>query len=208
VDSLCLGGICRTPGTCTDTALNQDETDTDCGGTVCPACPDGQGCEVGADCQSGLCAAQVCTAPGGSCTDTADCTCDSYGGHDYWFCRLQERGDVSPTTCATVGMTLARVDDSYENDWLVQQGTTHGLYAVSTLIVMGANQMNTAPDWVWPDGEPFWTGPKSGTPLNGLYNNWSSQAPRSSFACAAILQTGLWLDQSCGSAQPFVCETP
>ncbi|OYT54986.1 MAG: hypothetical protein B6U72_00580, partial [Candidatus Altiarchaeales archaeon ex4484_2] len=40
---------------CTDGVQNQDETDIDCGGSICPACEDGGGCMVDEDCVSGWC---------------------------------------------------------------------------------------------------------------------------------------------------------
>jgi FG-GAP-like repeat/FG-GAP repeat len=40
---------------CTDGIPNQDETDIDCGGTICHACAAGRVCEVDRDCASGKC---------------------------------------------------------------------------------------------------------------------------------------------------------
>ncbi|MSP62954.1 MAG: hypothetical protein EXR72_21990 [Myxococcales bacterium] len=41
---------------CADQARNQDETDIDCGGKLCPKCNTGKACAVAADCSSNLCA--------------------------------------------------------------------------------------------------------------------------------------------------------
>lgn len=83
---------CVTPGTptCTDRAQNQDETDVDCGGTVCDGCGVGAMCGRPEDCQSGRCTAGRCEAAPGTCSDMAqnqdetdvDCggaTCDPCG---------------------------------------------------------------------------------------------------------------------------------
>ncbi len=53
--------------TCEDGMLNQDETDIDCGGVVCPACIDGQACLVDEDCTSTVCSEGVCAMP--ACDD-------------------------------------------------------------------------------------------------------------------------------------------
>jgi hypothetical protein len=53
--------------TCEDGMLNQDETDIDCGGVVCPACIDGQACLVDEDCTSTVCTEGVCAMP--ACDD-------------------------------------------------------------------------------------------------------------------------------------------
>ncbi len=56
------------PGpSCRDQRLNEDETDTDCGGLSCQACDDGQTCLVASDCISGVCTGMVCQVP--ACTD-------------------------------------------------------------------------------------------------------------------------------------------
>lgn len=46
--------------TCGDTLLNGDETDIDCGGTVCGACANGLMCRTDADCQSNHCSGLTC----------------------------------------------------------------------------------------------------------------------------------------------------
>ncbi|MBM4361817.1 MAG: hypothetical protein FJ104_03990 [Deltaproteobacteria bacterium] len=54
-------GKCEAPWTCNDGVLSGPESDVDCGGEgVCPACADGQGCNVADDCQSGICACGRC----------------------------------------------------------------------------------------------------------------------------------------------------
>jgi hypothetical protein len=47
---------------CNDGLLNQDETDVDCGGSICQACPLGSTCTIDGDCISDLCAAGVCSS--------------------------------------------------------------------------------------------------------------------------------------------------
>ena len=49
--------------TCSDRALDGMETDVDCGGPTCGACPLGERCLVGRDCASGLCMAGRCAPP-------------------------------------------------------------------------------------------------------------------------------------------------
>jgi hypothetical protein len=47
----CSSGKCVTVASCTDGVKNEDETDTDCGGTTCTArCADGGKCLVSSDC--------------------------------------------------------------------------------------------------------------------------------------------------------------
>ncbi len=66
-DSDCLSDNCQLgacqpaggPG-CSDGEQNGDETDVDCGGPDCPACPLAAGCLGDADCQSGLCQQDSC----------------------------------------------------------------------------------------------------------------------------------------------------
>lgn len=54
---------CTAPG-CDDTAMNGEETDSDCGGPECEACDDGLGCLEPRDCISGVCGADdLCAIP-------------------------------------------------------------------------------------------------------------------------------------------------
>jgi hypothetical protein len=65
----CVGGADET---CDDGTQNQDETDVDCGGSVCNACAEGELCEEARDCATNNCDANnsdQCVA-----TDTETCT--------------------------------------------------------------------------------------------------------------------------------------
>ncbi len=59
----CESGACESYAseTCTDQKKNQDETDTDCGGSVCNACSNGKSCLRYTDCESGFCDNGTCT---------------------------------------------------------------------------------------------------------------------------------------------------
>ncbi len=69
---VCINGTCAPP-TCSDGVKNEDETDLDCGGMICPACDTQKDCAVGTDCTSKVCAdlgqgaGLQCQAP--TCTD-------------------------------------------------------------------------------------------------------------------------------------------
>jgi hypothetical protein len=54
------GPTCVAPETCDDLLRNQDETDVDCGGDVCPPCAIGGDCGDDGDCETGVCVAGVC----------------------------------------------------------------------------------------------------------------------------------------------------
>ena len=71
----CTSGVCD-PDTntcsvpaCDDSVLNGSETDVDCGGPDCPACPTGGECTGNDDCDSGVCdpGTNTCSAP--ACDD-------------------------------------------------------------------------------------------------------------------------------------------
>jgi hypothetical protein len=48
---------------CNTGAQDGFESDVDCGGTVCPGCPDGSSCDADTDCLSGECSGGECTTP-------------------------------------------------------------------------------------------------------------------------------------------------
>ncbi len=67
-------------GTCHDGIKNQNETDVDCGGGVCPACPDGDHCILPTDCLDNSCIGGTCMTAaaklpvGSSCSAASACT--------------------------------------------------------------------------------------------------------------------------------------
>lgn len=69
-----LGGAdsASAAATCADGAKNQDETALDCGGR-CRTCAAGQGCSVGADCESGVCADRGCSPGDARCCQLPAC---------------------------------------------------------------------------------------------------------------------------------------
>jgi len=78
VESPTLGesfGACRFPNvdpdlppTCSNGMLDEGESDVDCGGSDCNACPSGSACAAPTDCESGICNGDgVCQVP--SCSD-------------------------------------------------------------------------------------------------------------------------------------------
>lgn len=46
--------------TCFDGVKNQDETDMDCGGSICPKCANKKVCNLVSDCISGVCISNIC----------------------------------------------------------------------------------------------------------------------------------------------------
>ena len=52
--------ICVPPPSCDDLILNQDETDVDCGGLVCPPCAVGEDCIEDRDCETEICTDELC----------------------------------------------------------------------------------------------------------------------------------------------------
>ncbi len=106
---ICVGAA---EETCGDGALDQDETDVDCGGAVCDPCGDGLGCDDNADCASAACDVHVswtCLAPGSETCgdglqnqDESDADC---GGLLCPACALgdacNESGDCDSGNCAT-----------------------------------------------------------------------------------------------------------
>jgi hypothetical protein len=66
--AVCNNGTCNTtsaPASCSDGIKNQDETDVDCGGSVCVTCSAGRTCLAGSDCfaganSRGTCSGSIC----------------------------------------------------------------------------------------------------------------------------------------------------
>jgi hypothetical protein len=58
----CTDGVCVAVESCLDLIQNQDETDVDCGGSICASCALEKSCSIASDCSNGNCVDGLCTA--------------------------------------------------------------------------------------------------------------------------------------------------
>jgi hypothetical protein len=104
------GGVCKAcpdttpPPICGDGVQGPNETGIDCGG-VCPVCAAGQGCNSGADCESGNCQKDICRAA--TCSDGIENGAESdkdCGGRCPLLCktglRCNSESDCASGSCA------------------------------------------------------------------------------------------------------------
>jgi hypothetical protein len=109
--NVCQGNKCI--GQCSDGMKDGTETDIDCGGGSCPACPTGDTCVANSDCVStDACTGGKCTAcgsnynqPCGSCGGVFDCTgaCTVMTPSNYG----QSCGSCGGTVTCTGGCSIA-----------------------------------------------------------------------------------------------------
>ncbi len=74
--SNCINGRCAIPS-CNDLIKDQDETDIDCGGSICKKCENGMSCIINADCKSNYCSGNICQ-------ENKNKDSDGDGMPDYW----------------------------------------------------------------------------------------------------------------------------
>jgi hypothetical protein len=111
--------------------------------------------------------------------------------------------DAAVTTCASMGMTLIRIDSATENAWLA---------TVLTDSWIGATDIAVEGEWRWPDGTLFWLGGINGSAQDGLYTAWEALSPGTvppAADCARIkTNSQTWVHMLCTNVLPFVCEVP
>jgi hypothetical protein len=148
------------------------------------------------------------------CTSSATCQCASYNNKTYRFCTTPQFNSVAQTDCVANAMTLARVDDASENEWLLNTAASFGLLILGQtppgMFWIGATDAAQEGTWTWRDETQFWSGSASGTSVAGLYANWEPSSPGngSNTDCAGMRSTGRWLDSSCSRSEDYVCESP
>jgi len=106
--------------------------------------------------------------------------------------------------CSAKGLSLVRVDSLEENR------TIQGL--ITQPIWLGANSITTANNWRWAitnsnNGDQFWSGGVSGTPVGGRFNYWAPGTLSSTDRCVVMLpKTGRWSVVPCNQARGYICE--
>jgi formylglycine-generating enzyme required for sulfatase activity len=112
-------GACLAP-TCKDGALNQDETDTDCGGANCAPCDVQKKCKGATDCTTKVCTGGVCQAA--TCTDTVENAVETdvdCGGTTCGKCvdgkKCKVRGDCTSDVCTGGKCAVPSCNDGAKN---------------------------------------------------------------------------------------------
>jgi hypothetical protein len=105
-------------------------------------------------------------------------------------------------------MALIRVDDQAENDWLLAEFSSRGLFLNTSqpMVFLGGTDAPQEGVWRWPDGEVFWNESEGAL----LYENWWPYFPKPGMQgeCAGMLEDGTWAERACASnAVTFACET-
>jgi hypothetical protein len=133
-----------------------------------------------------------------------------FNAHAYAFCDTPLNYAMARSDCAVKSMRLARIDDLAEDSWVhtMIPAADQASNNVSVWRGLGGNDLVTAGDWRWDDGQAFWSGGSSGVAVNGLYTHWANGAPTgSALQCLAMeARAGTWHNQDCAGARPYVCE--
>jgi hypothetical protein len=145
----------------------------------------------------------TCGTPN-TCAPAAGCTLRRFQQSWYWFCPGPVTWAQAAQACrAQAGRSLLRINTQLENDFVsgVLQGTSW----------MGANDQTTAGTWRWStstsnDGDQFWSGGPTGSPVGKLFNAWSASQPDPAGTCADVAQGGGWASAACTQTLGYVCE--
>jgi Zn-dependent metalloprotease len=134
----------------------------------------------------------------------SDCKYKISNGRAYWFCDEETTFADAVAACQTVGMSLARVIDSAENQFI--RGHASGW------TWLGATDSAQEGDWRWLEGNAlFWTGGQNGHAVGSLYSKWSSGKPTgygNDSDCLAMSTNGSWSPEKCDHEKEWVCEGP
>ena len=127
-------------------------------------------------------------------------TCGSvltYGGHMYRACTDSLPWASARARCTSVGMDLARVEDTAENDQL-------RVLLAGKAGWIGGNDSATEGQWVWADNAGFW--------LVNAYRNWSAGEPNEQSlnpGSRMRFEDGTWVDTPITyQGYRYICEDP
>ena len=128
----------------------------------------------------------------------------AFGASEYLYCGADVSWGAADADCAIAGAgwTLTRVDDSGEDAFIRGLGGGN--------LWIGGDDQAVDGEWRWRDGDQFWQGDDNGTPVGGLYNNWSGGQPNAGGDedCTRIKGDGTWEDRKCTDPERYVCEGP
>jgi len=140
-----------------------------------------------------------------------NCQTKYFNARPYLLCSPEVSWDSAKSSCASVGMVLARVDNSAENQWLFANAYDVG--TASKGMWIGANESLLEGTWQWADGTLFWIGGLFGSAQSGLYTNWANSQPGSLLNdCGAInlgaSTSGTWYSDLCLlGTNVYACES-
>jgi hypothetical protein len=123
----------------------------------------------------------------------ADCTCETWGGHDYVFCDRGVTWTEARDACDTIGAHLVVIDDSAEDVWLYD--ALLAIRATKWWIGLADLDHDEVFEWVYPQASGY-TNWRRGEPTGGEYcvHHWYEWEP---FA---------WNDEPCTDEKRWICE--
>ncbi len=142
-------------------------------------------------------------------SDYYNCTEDTYGSSEYWFCLDELVWEDAEAACVTLGAHLVTVDDSVEDSWLQttsESTLAHISRGTGGTWWIGFNDIDSEGNFVWVDGSTStYTGWASGEPNNDQYG-----LPENCTVLKWASSTAGWNDLPCSSSsdsdQEFICE--
>lgn len=129
------------------------------------------------------------TASPGTCTWATHCS------HGYWFCTNNRDLDQARPLCQGIGGDMLSINNQPEQDFARTHATGGNQW------IVGLNKINLSGShtdgvWEWVDG----------TLAMGGFENWRNGEPDNN-DCGAI-DSGLWIDWTCGNNENWICEVP
>lgn len=220
---ICGNGAVAAPEECDDGNLvDGDGCSATCTLEGPPPCGDGRiwlgeqcddGNPVGGDGCSSTCEVEPGFTCAGDPTSTCTAVCaDNFEWHsqmgattsEYLLCEKQQTASEAETICEGLGAgwRLARIDDATENTYV------DGF--IGNDVWIGGQDLDVEGEWCWRDGDQFWDGDETGSPMGGLYSNWKPGEPSggTNESCTRQKNGGEWEDRKCTDNEKFVCEGP
>jgi hypothetical protein len=133
-----------------------------------------------------------------------ECAGYSYGPHTFVFCQRPYSYNEAVALCTSMQMSLVRIDDAAENEWLLAIAFPTG---AEPPIWIGTDDLSTAGEFFWPNGTQLWTGGATGHAVGGAYTNWQNGAPRDMGNCVYLGSGGTWFATKCTAGLRALCES-
>lgn len=139
-----------------------------------------------------------------TCTPLSGCDCATLDTKTYQFCSTNADFAGAVFQCGLGLLGLLEIESSEENDFVKMQANAAGLFDGAQAPYTSGSDLLGEGNWTWQSLTVFWANDAAQVP----FTNWDAP-PTIDTAnnCLLLRSFGTWIEGSCDTPRPFICES-